>query len=83
MFPVLLNGKLAGEAPSRVESDTIAVEIEKKFVSDLKDTPTVKTLGGGKFQAPDIASILGGDSQTAEVDMKVSFTIFEIRVRHM
>lgn len=70
MFPVLLNGKLAGETSSKIVSESIIVELEKRYISDTVNTPSVSTIQGGRLQMPNLTSTLA--NETLEVDIKVS-----------
>ena len=68
MLPVLLNGKLAGEASSRIGSETIAIEVERRS-TDTQNVTGMITLDGGHIRLPNLLLVL--PNQTSEVDVKV------------
>ena len=68
IVPLLLSNKLIGEQPTRIASETIAVEVAKQTAGQMKKT-VVGTLQNGKIEIPE--NLFGNGSTV--VNSKVSF----------
>lgn len=51
ILPLLFNGKVAGEKPTRIAGDTIALELSRKTAGEFGGD-YIETLHGGSFKLP-------------------------------
>lgn len=75
ILPLLLSGKVPGEQPTRIVSDTIVLELSRQFSNNIHNT-TIETIRGGQFNVPDRPFDFGNESVVVDSMVGLSSCLF-------